>query len=439
MKLRFFDLADQLFKLLDGNEILLLALEGEESDFIRFNQSKVRQAGSVKQAMLKLELIDGERHTVSHIMLGDAASDRDRTKQQLQRLRENLPYLPDDPYILYNKTPQNSDVDESIEMPDPSAIMDEVVKAGSGLDLVGIYAGGKIYRGFANSLGQRNWFAQTSYNLNWSLYHSADKAVKQSQAGIRWDSEQFAGKVELGRLQLEAFKHPIKVLKPGDYRAYLSPAAVHEMINFLNYSAFSVKRHKTHTTPLLAMITDGRELAPFFSATECTVRGSGPHFQGQGFLRSDQVPLIKNGKIAGTLISPRSAREYGMETNGASECEIPEAILIHGGELNEADILKTLDTGLYVSNLWYVNCSDHSRARFTGMTRFATVWVEGGKIVAPVSVMRFDDTLYRMFGSELEGLTSEPELILSDETYYQRSTECSWMPGALLNSFRLTL
>jgi predicted Zn-dependent protease len=235
MKLRFFDLADQLFKLLDGNEILLLALEGEESDFIRFNQSKVRQAGSVKQAMLKLELIDGERHTVSHIMLGDAASDRDRTKQQLQRLRENLPYLPDDPYILYNKTPQNSDVDESIEMPDPSAIMDEVVKAGSGLDLVGIYAGGKIYRGFANSLGQRNWFAQTSYNLNWSLYHSADKAVKQSQAGIRWDSEQFAGKVELGRLQLEAFKHPIKVLKPGDYRAYLSPAAVHEMINFLNY------------------------------------------------------------------------------------------------------------------------------------------------------------------------------------------------------------
>jgi hypothetical protein len=53
--------------------------------------------------------------------------------------------------------------------------------------------------------------------------------------------------------------------------------------------------------------------------------------------------------------------------------------------------------------------------------------------------MRFDDTLYRMFGSELEGLTREPELILSDETYYQRSTQCSWMPGALLKSFRLTL
>jgi predicted Zn-dependent protease len=439
MKQRFYDLADRLFQLLSGNEILLLMLESEESDFIRFNQSKIRQSGSVEQMVLKLELIDGQRHAIAHVVLGDADSDIDRTKQQLQILRESLPYLPDDPYLFYNKTPHNSDEDESIEVSDSSDIMNEVVMAGSGLDLVGIYAGGRVYRGFANSLGQRNWYAQTSYNLNWSLYHSADKAVKQSQAGVRWNSDEFARKIELGRLQLDALKYPVKVLQPGDYRAYLSPAAVHELISFLNYSAFSVKQHKTHTTPLLAMIADGLELSPFFSAIECTAQGTGPHFQDQGFLRPDQVPLIKYGKITGTLISPRSAREYGMETNGASEYEMPEALRIEGGELNETDILKTLGTGLYVSNLWYVNCSDRSRARFTGMTRFATVWVEGGEIVAPISVMRFDDTLYRMFGSELEGLTRESELILSDETYFQRSTDCSWMPGALLKSFRLTL
>jgi predicted Zn-dependent protease len=439
MKPRFFELADQLFQVLRGDEVLLLTLQSEASDFIRFNQSQVRQSGNVQQAMLQMELIDGQRHAIAQIMLGDTANDKDRANQQLVTLRESLPYLPDDPYLLYNKIPQNSDDDESIESPDASAVMGEVVAAASGLDLVGIYAGGRLYRGFANNLGQRNWFAQTSHNLNWSLYHSADKAVKQSLAGERWDSDQFAHKIELGRLQLEAFKQPNKVLPPGDYRAYLSPAAVHELMSFLNYNAFSIKRHRTHTTPLLGMITGEHQLAPFFSVTECTAQGTGPRFQGQGFLRPDQVPLIKNGKIAGTLISPRSAREYGMDTNGASEYETPEALLINGGELIETDILKTLDTGLYVSNLWYVNCSDRSRARLTGMTRFATVWVEGGKIVAPVSVMRFDDTLYRMFGSELKGLTQQPELILSDETYYQRSTQCSWMPGALLNSFRLTL
>jgi predicted Zn-dependent protease len=439
MKPRFFELAERLFQVLRGNEVLLLTLQGEVSDFIRFNQSQVRQAGSVQQAMLQMELIDGQRHATAQIMLGDTVSDTERANQQLLLLRETLPYLPDDPYLLYNTIPQNSDDVDSVELPESSAIMDEVIMAGRGLDLVGIYAGGRLYRGFANSLGQRNWFAKTSYNLNWSLYHSADKAVKQSLAGERWGSTQFARKIDLGRLQLESFKFPDKVLRPGDYRAYLSPAAMHELMSFLNYNAFSVKQHRTHTTPLLGMITDKRELAPFFSVTECSAQGTGPRFQGQGFLRPDQVPLIKNGKIAGTLISPRSAREYGIDTNGASEHETPDALLVNGGELDETDILNTLDTGLYVSNLWYVNCSDRSSARFTGMTRFATIWVEGGKIVAPVSVMRFDDTLYRMFGSELAGLTRDPELILSDETYYQRSTQCSWMPGAILNSFRLTL
>ena len=44
------------------------------------------------------------------------------------------------------------------------------------------------------------------------------------------------------------------------------------------------------------------------------------------------------------------------------------------------------------------------------MTRFATFWVEDGRIVAPVDVLRFDDTIYRMLGENLEALTRETEL-----------------------------
>ena len=62
------------------------------------------------------------------------------------------------------------------------------------------------------------------------------------------------------------------------------------------------------------------------------------------------------------------------------------------------DALAALDTGLCVGNLWYLNYSDRPACRMTGMTRFATFWVEDGKIVAPVDVLRFDDTIYRMLG-----------------------------------------
>jgi predicted Zn-dependent protease len=81
------------------------------------------------------------------------------------------------------------------------------------------------------------------------------------------------------------------------------------------------------------------------------------------------------------------------------------------GSLAQADILKQLGTGLYISNLWYLNYSDLPAARLTGMTRFATFWVEDGEIKAPVSTMRFDDSVYQLLGSQLEALTAERELL----------------------------
>jgi hypothetical protein len=71
-----------------------------------------------------------------------------------------------------------------------------------GLDLVGIYAAGPVYRGFANSLGQRNWHEVTSFNLQWSLYHRADKAVKTAYCGFDWSAAAFAAKMDDARERL---------------------------------------------------------------------------------------------------------------------------------------------------------------------------------------------------------------------------------------------
>ena len=118
---------------------------------------------------------------------------------------------------------------------------------------------------------------------------------------------------------------------------------------------------------------------------------------------------------------------------------MPEALAMGGGDLAAADALGALDTGLLVGNLWYLNYSDRPACRITGMTRFATFWVEGGEIVAPVDVLRFDDTIYRMLGSNLEALTTETELLLSGETYGSRHLMSSRLPGALVKEMAFTL
>ena len=57
-------------------------------------------------------------------------------------------------------------------------------------------------------------------------------------------------------------------------------------------------------------------------------------------------------------------------------------------------VAEALDTGLFVGNLWYTNFSDMSACRTTGMTRFATFWMDGGEIVAPVNVLRWTTCKY---------------------------------------------
>lgn len=154
-------------------------------------------------------------------------------------------------------------------------------------------------------------------------------------------------------------------------------------------------------------------------------------------MTAEPVTLIERGVYADSLVGPRSAKEYGLDVNSPSESAI--ALELTPGTLPVADVLAALDTGLYVSNLWYGNYSDRNHGRITGMTRFATLWVEHGRIRGPVSAMRFDDTLYHILGDHLAELTVERELRIDAATYGGRSSASALLPGALLNAFEITL
>lgn len=102
-------------------------------------------------------------------------------------------------------------------------------------------------------------------------------------------------------------------------------------------------------------------------------------------------------------------------------------------------ILACLDTGLYLSNLHYLNWSDRPTARVTGMTRYACFWVEGGEIFAPIAHLRFDESLYRCWGDNLIALTNGLEFIPDVDTYGSRQLGGSWAPGLLVQDFTYTL
>ena len=73
------------------------------------------------------------------------------------------------------------------------------------------------------------------------------------------------------------------------------------------------------------------------------------------------------------------------------------------------------------------------------MTRFACLWVENGKVVAPIADMRWDESLYNMFGANLIALTKERKLFAETGTYDGRVVGGSLLPGILVKDFNCTL
>ncbi|GGL33779.1 Zn-dependent protease [Pseudomonas brenneri] len=435
----FKDLVEWLKQAITDGEQFHLGYAAESSEFVRLNHARVRQAGQVQQASVNLKLIHDGRHADLGITLAGAPElDRQRLAEGLQQLRETLPLLPQDPYLLLNHNAWKSQNEQARPLPDLDQVLAEISQAAQGVDLVGFYAAGPISRGFASSSGAFGWHQANSFNFDFSLFHANGEAVKASYAGDAWDSAAFAQRFQQAREQLEYLGRPLHTLAPGQYRAYLAPAALEEIVSMLAWGGFSAQAIASKGSPLQRLYAGDQALNPLVSMAEQVSASLSPAFSRDGYPCSD-VTLISAGHAEGRLVNSRSAAEYGLSTNGADGDESPSAFEMAAGDLAQADILKQLGTGLYISNLWYLNYSDQPAARLTGMTRFATFWVEDGEIKAPVSTMRFDDSVYHLLGSQLEALTAERELLLSASTYSERSTSSNLLPGALVKRLTLTL
>jgi len=434
----FFSVAAGIEAGLSGNEVLFCALSAEASDFCRLSRGRIRQAGAVQATVLSMTLIDGARQAEAVLDLsGDQRRDLAIARDLLGRLRERLPHLPEDPYLNYSTRPREERREVGGPLPDPREAIADLVAGAGGLDLVGIWASGEIAEGLASSLGHRQWHGSRSFNLDWSVHLEADRALKAGIGGLDWDPDALTARLDAMRRGLEVMARPPRNLTPGRYRAYLAPAAVGELIDMLAWGGFDLKSHRTRQTPLLKLVRGERAFAPALTIQEDNTRGLVPGFTGEGFAKPEAVGLIEGGRFGRCLVDARDAKEYGEPVNAAGGG--PESLAVAPGEIPQSQVPARLGTGLYIGNLWYCNWSDPNECRVTGMTRFGTFWVEGGEIVAPVSVMRFDDSLYHLLGDRLEGLTRERELMISPQTYEGRNTASQLLPGMLVSAIDLAL
>lgn len=442
-------LSDQLLSEAKSDEQISLAFFGEESLFLRFNNGKVRQSTSVDQLSVEITWQkQKKRMQFQFQMSGDLTKDLKTGSFLINRARSEWDSLPEDPFVTEMKNNGNSEAWLTADLPSERQCIESIISATAPEDFAGFYSGGPIYRASRNSLGQSHWFCNQTFFYDYSLFTLTEgslenKAVKGTYSEKNWNDLQLKEQIASQKQQLRLLKKDSLTLKPGNYRVYLAPAAVAEIAGMFSWRGVSYASYRQGQSAL-AKLADNKEFfSSQFNLSENFNLGLAPRFNSNGEVAPPVIPLIQEGRHKNWLISSKTAQEYAVTANAAETTgwfyEAIRCAEISPGTLPQKQALEKLGTGVYLGNLHYINWSDVPNARITGMTRYACFWVENGEIIAPIKDMRFDESLFRIFGSELIDLTLEQGLEPNVDTYLRRELGGKKVPGALIKDFRFTL
>lgn len=434
------DLVQKIFKNLQKHEDLTLNFFGEESLFVRINGGKARQVTSVNQGILNFTFTENSR-TLNYKLQVSGVDDIDqkRAEEAIKFCREKVKSLPEDPFTV--PLENNGATNEQFrgELPVIENLPNNLFKAIRNLDFAGCFSSGNIYRATFNTKGQSHFFSSQNFQVDYSFYTEAQKAVKGLYAGSVWSDDDFNESLNQSITNLNKLKTKSIKLPRGKYKVFLAPDAVSEIIDMFSWGAVSYASVMRGNSALKLLHNGERTLSEKFSLTEDFSLGLNPRFNDRGEVAPTELSIIKNGKLNNLLINSRTAKEYNINSNGASSYEGLRSTQVSIGDLSRDAILPSIEKGIYISNLHYLNWSDIQRGRFTGMTRFACFYIENGEIIAPIEDLRFDESLYDVFGENLLSLTNFQEIIPNVGSYGMRSLGGKSVPGLLVKDFNFTL
>ena len=186
-------------------------------------------------------------------------------------------------------------------------------------------------------------------------------------------------------------------LAPGAYPVVLESYAVAELLTYLNLIGFGALALQEGRSP----IEPGRQQA----ASNITIYDDGIDptglplpFDYEG-VPKQPVPLIKNGISMGVVYDTQTAAKARQHSTGhalsAPNTYGPFALnlFIKPGGTPQAELVKGIERGVYVTRFWYVNIVHPKQSLLTGMTRDGTFLIENGEIAGPINNLRFTQSM----------------------------------------------
>jgi predicted Zn-dependent protease len=219
----------------------------------------------------------------------------------------------------------------------------------------------------------------------------------------------------------------------------LAPEAVAELLEWMAMASFGGNKILDETSLLCGR--RGTAICDARITVSDEIADGEPSFDAEGMDRR-RVGFIEAG-IAGEPMTDRltAARMATESTGHASgvDCEFASGpTLAHlrmaPGDASEAELIGSVDRGLYVTRLHYVNgLLDTRQATTTGMTRDGAFLIEGGKLGRGIRNLRFTERMVTALG-RVGGIGSA---VRDVPTWWSNSGLIS-VPALLIGEFHFT-
>jgi predicted Zn-dependent protease len=308
--------------------------------------------------------------------------------------------------------------DEATADASPDARAERVadfVSAAGGLETAGYCSTEGVEIAFANSAGQRLSGRTTVAALDGiARTGTSDGSDRAGSVRLSDLDGRAAGALATERARSSA---DASDLDPGRYEVVLSPSCVVNMLSFLAAHGFNGRA-----------VEEGRSFArvgerQFDAALSLADDVSHPLAVGVPFdaegTPKRRLELISEGITTGLIHDRRTAKALGAQSTGHAVAgagpwgPIPGNLVIEPGSSTREQLVGAVKKGLLVTDLWYTRILDPRTQVVTGLTRNGVWLIEDGRIIRPVTNLRFTQSfLEALAPGAVRGVGSDLTLIV---------------------------
>ncbi len=356
----------------------------------RFGENAVTQNMGGAEEYVGLVVAYGNHHGSTITNKLDTVS-IERLVKRAEEIAQDSPYDPEYmPPIAppsYPATPRR--YHEEVARLSPDALAEKISAAVEMAKAVNYKASGlfEASRGAKAIANSQNLFAFERFsNINYSTtMHGplgSGSCAASAESVLDVDANALARKA----LETAQNAQNPKSIEPGDYTVIFEPQAVADFLSFLTGN-MSAREADEGTTAFAGKI--GKRF--FNEMVSIETRIDDPKLPAPAF-GQDGLPARRTAWVKAGIVERLRNDRYWASRKKTDADPLIYPLFMDGQDQSLPDLIAQCKKGLLVKRLWYIRYVDRKELLLTGMTRDGLFLIENGRIVHPVTNLRFNES-----------------------------------------------